>query len=202
MKENKLGAEQLQYIFGTRGKIITDFLGQLKGDNVDELTKSYDELVKSISDASGAVDKFYGGQTETAQMALDKLSNSIDLFKVAIGEANESALVPFASGLADIINGVSNLSRSNPLFQKFLGIVTGGTAIIGKMVSSLSSLGLAYIALKDLPWGAIIAQIKLFKTALFSFNPVALVPFASGLADIINGVSNLSRSNPLFQEFL
>ena len=27
MRENKLGAEQLQYIFGTRGKIITDFLG-------------------------------------------------------------------------------------------------------------------------------------------------------------------------------
>lgn len=174
MKNNKLGAEQLQYIFGTRGKIITDFLGQLKGDSIDELTKSYDELVKSISDASGAVDKFYGGQTETAQMALDKLSNSIDLFKVAIGEANKSALVPFASTLADVINGVANLSRSNPLFQNFLGIITGGTAIIGKMISSLSSLGLAYIALKDLPWGAIIAQIGLFKTALFSFNPIAM----------------------------
>jgi hypothetical protein len=52
MRENKLGAEQLQYIFGTRGKIITDFLGQLNGNTVDELAASYDELVNSISEAS------------------------------------------------------------------------------------------------------------------------------------------------------
>lgn len=208
MKDNKLGAEQLQYIFGTRGKIITDFLGQLNGDSIDELTKSYDELVKSISDASGAVDKFYGGQTETAQMALDKLSNSIDLFKVAIGEANKSALVPFASTLADVINGVANLSRSNPLFQNFLGIMTGGTAVMGKFVSVMSQVGLAYIALKDIKWAFLIGKIGSFTTSLLTLNPIALgVSVAIGavvtiLGIYLNNINKLKKSEDDFKNSL
>lgn len=47
-------------------------------ENVDELTTSYNDLVDSITDASGATDKFYKVQEETTQMTLDRAQNAID----------------------------------------------------------------------------------------------------------------------------
>jgi len=162
MKENKLGAEQLQHIFGTRGKIITDFLGQLKGDNVEELTKSYDELVKSITDASGATDKFYKVQEETTQMTLDRAQNAIDRLKLISGESLKSTTQPLVSDFADIANSLADSAENSEVMSKTLQgllIVMGGAGGLIELAGKFAMPLLALSSLKNIFAGGVAESV-------------------------------------------
>jgi TP901 family phage tail tape measure protein len=186
MREGKLGAEQLQQIFGMRGKIITDFMGQLKGTNVQELTQSYDELVSSISDASGAVEKFFSAQEETTQMAIDKFGNSLDSMKILVGDLNKDALVPLLDSMTEIVNKMVELGRTNPNFADFISGTSKTMAVTGKLMSLFDKFSMSIVALVAL-MPAITAGLTAIGTSSLG-TTVSLGLFGASVSPILIGL--------------
>jgi hypothetical protein len=187
MRENKLGAEQLQYIFGTRGKIITDFLNQLDGENVDELTASYNDLVNSITDASGATDKFYKVQEETTQMTLDRAQNAIDRLKLASGEALKETVQPLVGSFADLANSIADSAENSEAMNVALQgvLITLGGA--GLAIDSLGKLAMPFMALNSViqlltNTGVISRLVGLAPAFIGIGESVATVGISAGLA--------------------
>lgn len=174
MQEGKVNGDQLQQIFGTRGKIITDLLNQLKGDTVEEKIKSYDKLVSSMSDATDAVDRFFGVQKETTQMTLDKYNNSIENLKLLTGGAIKDSLVPFANIITDINNKIYDTVKGNKELEKTWGIVAGTLAVGGKLISGLGALSGIFMSLSAIKYLDMASKMSAFVGVFSMANPILL----------------------------
>lgn len=174
MQEGKVNGDQLQQIFGTRGKIITDLLNQLKGDTVEEKIKSYDKLVNSISNATGAVDMFFNAQKETTQMTLDKYNNSIENLKLLTGGAIKDSLVPFAQIITDINNKIYDTVKGNKELEETWGIVAGTLAVGGKLISGLGALSGIFMSLSAIKYLDMASKMSTFVGVFSMANPILL----------------------------
>ena len=191
MKEGKIAGDELQKIFGMRGKIITDFMGQLEGNTIDEMTASYDRLVNSISDAEGATSKFLKAQEETTQMALDRFSNAIDRVKLLAGESIKEGLVPLANALANVLNGLVDIAEKNPAMSKFVGILVGLGGTVGFVASALGKVALPLMALKDIGWLKLATGVNTLGSS-FTFlgvSSTALIPVIGGVVAVLGALA-------------
>ncbi len=200
MQENRLQSDDLQQIFGVRGKLITaitdTILKQTKAIegatvSVKDLIVAYDELVDKYSDTTGASDKFFSAQEETTQMIIDRYTNAIDRLKRNVGEANKEVFKPFAKTITTLVNDINKLAEASKTFSAFLSTVSAGSAIFGKLLSIVSQISIALLAINSAGgFTALAGSISTATTAVGAFV-VANAPLIATISAVVAGLTAL-----------
>lgn len=200
MQENRLQSDDLQQIFGVRGKLITTItdtiLKQTKAIegatvSVKDLIVAYDELVDKYSDTTGASDKFFSAQEKTTQMIIDRYTNAIDRLKRNVGEANKEVFKPFAKTITTLVNDINKLAEASKTFSAFLSTVSAGSAIFGKLLSIVSQISIALLAINSAGgFTALARSISTATTAVGAFV-VANAPLITTIGAVVAGLTAL-----------
>ena len=172
-------AEMIADIFGSQEAqmFVKDFMTN---------TEKYKDMLKEIKDSTGATEDAYKKMEGTSAQQFEKLKQTLNSIKIALGESILPALNMFMSAVKKIAMPVAEFAQKHKILT---GVILGGFIAISAIVVSLGMMGIVLgMAIK----GYTNLNILL---SLVTANKLRLVTAIKGLTiSAISGIRAISTA--------
>jgi len=142
-------------------------------------TEKYNSVLNEMQNSTGAASKAYEFMTNTAEFAEQRMTNSANNLKIAIGDSLLDTFAGFNNVLADGLNWLTEFAQEH---ETLVAGLTSGVAVAALLVVGLAGLGMAITAVTaataalNLTTGGLLLAIGGIATAV----GVLVSVFASG----------------------
>jgi len=172
-------AEMIADIFGSQEAqmFVKDFMTN---------TEKYKDMLKEIKDSTGATEDAYKKMEGTSAQQFEKLKQTLNSIKIALGASILPALNMFMSAVKKIAMPVAEFAQKHKILT---GVILGGFIAISAIVASLGMMGVVLgMAIK----GYTNLNILL---SLVTANKLRLVTAIKGLTiSVISGIRAISTA--------
>ncbi len=131
---------------------------------------TFNSNLNKLANSAGTTQAAYEAMTDTTAYGTERMQNSFDNLKIAIGNDLNPVLSEFKNGMADIVDKFTEIVNEHPLISSVLtGIVVG----VGAVTLAITS----YIAITKI---ATVVTAAMGTTMTVALGPIGLVAAAIG----------------------
>lgn len=106
-------------------------------------TEKYNSVLNEMQNSTGAASQAYDAMTNTAEFAEQRMTNSANNLKIAIGDSLLDTFTGLNNGLADGLNWLTEFAQEH---ETLVAGLTSGVAVAALLVVGLAGLGMAITA--------------------------------------------------------
>lgn len=111
---------------------------------------AFNDAMVAMQTNTGATDKAFQTMADTAEMTNQRLTVSVENFKIAVGEALSPALDEFKEGGIGILETITNIAKENPTLVSALAGAAAGIATLATVVTGAAvAIGILRLAFGD-----------------------------------------------------
>lgn len=111
---------------------------------------AFNDAMVAMQSNTGATDKAFQTMADTAEMTNQRLTVSVENFKIAVGEALSPALDEFKEGGIGILETITNIAKENPTLVSALAGAAAGIATLATVVTGAAvAIGILRLAFGD-----------------------------------------------------
>lgn len=111
---------------------------------------AFNDAMVAMQTNTGATDKAFQTMADTAEMTNQRLTVSVENFKIAVGEALSPALDEFKEGGIGILETITNIAKENPTLVSVLAGAAAGIATLATVVTGAAvAIGILRLAFGD-----------------------------------------------------
>nr|MBQ4456033.1 phage tail tape measure protein [Clostridia bacterium] len=111
---------------------------------------AFNDAMVAMQTNTGATDKAVQTMANTAEMTNQRLTVSVENFKIAVGEALSPALDEFKEGGIGILETITNIAKENPTLVSALAGAAAGIATLATVVTGAAvAIGILRLAFGD-----------------------------------------------------
>ncbi|MBQ6090787.1 MAG: phage tail tape measure protein [Lachnospiraceae bacterium] len=111
---------------------------------------AFNDAMVAMQTNTGATDKAFQTMANTAEMTNQRLTVSVENFKIAVGEALSPALDEFKEGGIGILETITNIAKENPTLVSALAGAAAGIATLATVVTGAAvAIGILRLAFGD-----------------------------------------------------
>lgn len=111
---------------------------------------AFNDAMVAMQTNTGATDKALQTMANTAEMTNQRLTVSVENFKIAVGEALSPALDEFKEGGIGILETITNIAKENPTLVSALAGAAAGIATLATVVTGAAvAIGILRLAFGD-----------------------------------------------------
>ena len=148
--------------------------------------EKYTQVLDSMRNSAGATEKAYEKMTNTTDYATQRMNNSLTNLSIAIGDDLNPTISEVKNGIADMVDGFTDIINQNPAITAML---TGTTISIAAVTVGISGYTVAtkLAALATKAWTAVINMNPVFLgvTAVTALT-AGIVAFTTVLGDSVD----------------
>lgn len=148
--------------------------------------EKYTQVLDSMRNSAGATEKAYEKMTNTTDFATQRMNNSLTNLSIAIGDDLNPTISEVKNGIADMVDGFTDIINQNPAITAML---TGTTISIAAVTVGISGYTVAtkLAALATKAWTAVINMNPVFLgvTAVTALT-AGIVAFTTVLGDSVD----------------
>lgn len=148
--------------------------------------EKYTQVLDSMRNSAGATEKAYEKMTNTTDYATQRTNNSLTNLSIAIGDDLNPTISEVKNGIADMVDGFTDIINQNPAITAML---TGTTISIAAVTVGISGYTVAtkLAALATKAWTAVINMNPVFLgvTAVTALT-AGIVAFTTVLGDSVD----------------
>ena len=104
--------------------------GKASNAIINQGLETFNENLNILTNSTGITQKSYEAMTNTAAFSTERLNNSFDNLSIAIGEDLNPAVSDFKHGLADMVDGFTDLVEEHPAISAVLTGITVGVGAV------------------------------------------------------------------------
>lgn len=106
-------------------------------------TEKYNSVLNEMQNSTGAASQAYDAMTNTAEFAEQRMTNSANNLKIAVGDSLLDTFTGFNNVLADGLNWITEFAQEH---ETLVAGLTSGVAVAALLVIGLAGLGMAITA--------------------------------------------------------
>lgn len=106
-------------------------------------TEKYNSVLNEMQNSTGAASQAYDAMTNTAEFAEQRMTNSVNNLKIAIGDSLLDTFTGLNNVLADGLNWLTEFAQEH---ETLVAGLTSGVAVAALLVVGLAGLGMAITA--------------------------------------------------------
>ena len=119
--------------------------------------EAFNTTLSEMETNAGATDKAFATMADTAEMTNQRLTVSVENFKIAVGEALSPAIDEFKEGGIGILDTITNIAKENPTLVAAIGGAAAGIATLATVCTTAAiAVGLLRLAFGDVSATAVI----------------------------------------------
>ncbi|MDD2979526.1 MAG: phage tail tape measure protein [Hespellia sp.] len=154
---------------------------------------TFNTNLEKLQNSSGATAMAYETMTGTTEFATQRMANSFENLKIAVGDDLNPVIADFQNGIADITDGMTGIIEEHPAIT---AVITGATIGMGVLVVGVTG----YVAVTKI---ATVVTATLGTTITASLGPIALLIAAvSAVAAGVIYMANAEDEAAIAQEAL
>ena len=151
---------------------------------------AFNDAMVAMQSNTGATDKAFQTMADTAEMTNQRLTVSVENFKIAVGEALSPALDEFKEGGIGILETITNIAKENPTLVSALAGAAAGIATLATVVTGAA----VAIGILRLAFGATVGAATVFAAVGAAAAVGAIGGIATSAISAANEVDEVTQA--------
>ena len=151
---------------------------------------AFNDAMVAMQSNTGATDKAFQTMADTAEMTNQRLTVSVENFKIAVGEALSPALDEFKGGGIGILETITNIAKENPTLVSALAGAAAGIATLATVVTGAA----VAIGILRLAFGATVGAATVFAAVGAAAAVGAIGGIATSAISAANEVDEVTQA--------